>query len=324
MVHARLLELLPSRGFVDKQLSLEPRRQQRNYSMASVTIRAVERKKKEGSFKEPENLVTPGDVITTESGVMRGHGTYMVEENLYASVAGMVEKVNKLICVRPLKTRYNGEVGDVIVGRITEVGQKRWKVDTNCRLDSMLMLSSVNLPGGELRRRSAEDALSMRDYLTEGDLISAEVQTIYQTGVVSLHTRSLKYGKLGQGILVKVSPSLVLRRKTHFHKLPCGATVILGNNGYIWISQNSNEEDEEMAGGFIQNLEPVPIADREVIVRLSNCIRALARHRMMLYDTNILYAFEESSKYQIKELLTTEVIDDVVERTRIRLEQEQA
>lgn len=46
--------------------------------------------------------------------------------------------------------RYNGEIGDVVVGRIIELGQKRWKVDTKSKLDSVLMLSSVNLPGGEL------------------------------------------------------------------------------------------------------------------------------------------------------------------------------
>lgn len=69
-----------------------------------------------------------------------------------ASVVGVKEVVNKLISVRPLKSRYNGEIGDIVVGRITEVQQKRWKVDTNSRLDSVLLLSSVNLPGGELVR----------------------------------------------------------------------------------------------------------------------------------------------------------------------------
>lgn len=62
----------------------------------------------------------------------------------------MQEQVNKLISIRPLKNRYNGEIGDVVIGRITEVQQKRWKVETNARLDSVLLLSSVNLPGGEL------------------------------------------------------------------------------------------------------------------------------------------------------------------------------
>ncbi len=76
----------------------------------------------------------------------------MQEDGLYASVAGIVERVNQLISVRPLKSRYYGEIGDVVVGRVTEVQQKRWKVETNSRLDSVLLLSSVNLPGGELVR----------------------------------------------------------------------------------------------------------------------------------------------------------------------------
>lgn len=37
----------------------------------------------------------------------------------------------------------------------------------------------------------------MREYLQEGDLISAEVQSVFTDGTLSLHTRSLKYGKVG-------------------------------------------------------------------------------------------------------------------------------
>lgn len=79
-----------------------------------------------------------------------GHGTYAVDDSLKAAVAGVMQKVNKLICIRPLKNRYVGEIGDVIVGRVVEVQQRRWKVETNSRLDSVLQLSAVNLPGGEL------------------------------------------------------------------------------------------------------------------------------------------------------------------------------
>ena len=68
-----------------------------------------------------------------------------------------------------------GEVESGVIqgGRFTP--RPPGQVDTNSRLDSVLALSSVNLPGGELRRRSAEDELSMRRYLQEGDIISAEV-----------------------------------------------------------------------------------------------------------------------------------------------------
>ncbi|XP_037256338.1 exosome complex component RRP4 isoform X1 [Falco biarmicus] len=271
-----------------------------------------------------KHLVAPGDTITTDTGYMRGHGTYVEEEKLIASVAGAVERVNKLVCVRALKARYNGEVGDIVVGRITEVQQKRWKVETNSRLDSVLLLSSVNLPGGELRRRSAEDELAMRDYLQEGDLISAEVQSVFSDGAVSLHTRSLKYGKswsplqLAQGVLVQVSPSLVKRQKTHFHDLPCGASVILGNNGFIWIHPTLEHKDEE-AGGFTTNLEPVPLSDREVISRLRNCIVALVNQKLMLFDTSILYCYEASLPHQIKDILKPEVEEEIVLETRQRL-----
>lgn len=38
-----------------------------------------------------------------------------------------------------------------------KVGQKRWKVETFSKLDSVLLLSSVNLPGGELVRKWIDD-----------------------------------------------------------------------------------------------------------------------------------------------------------------------
>ncbi|XP_072015737.1 exosome complex component RRP4-like [Amphiura filiformis] len=289
----------------------------------AISIEAVKRRKVVTDIEEPSRLVTPGDVITSDTDFMRGHGTYMEDDSLHASVAGVVETVNKLICVKPLKTRYNGEVGDVVVGRIADVGQKRWRVDTNSRLNSILMLSSVNLPGGELRRRSAEDELLMREYLTEGDLISAEVQTVFQDGALSLHTRSLKYGKLGQGVMIKISPSLIKRCKTHFHNLPCGASIILGNNGYVWIYPTASKDDEHQhAGGFVQNLQPVSFSDREVIARLRNCIVGLAEHRMLLYDTSVLYTYEASSNFDAGELLKSDIMDIIIEEVRTRIQME--
>lgn len=234
-----------------------------------------------------------------------------------------MEKVNKLISIKPLKSRYVGEIGDVVVGRVLVVSQKRWKIETNSRLDSILLISSINLPGGELRRRGIEDEQGMRKLLQEGDLVSAEVQNVMSDGTLSLHTRSLKYGKLGQGVLVKVFPSLVKRRKTHFHNLPCGASIILGNNGYIWISQTVNTEVEG-TGGFTQNLKEVlPKADREVIARLRNCIYALAACKILLYDTSIWHAYEQSLKYEVHELLNQEAILDVAILTQYCLRRDE-
>ncbi|XP_067215393.1 uncharacterized protein Naam [Linepithema humile] len=251
-------------------------------------------------------LYTPGEEISSQPDFLRGHGTYVDEgKTLRASVAGVLEKVNKLISIRPLKARYNGEIGDLIVGRITEVQQKRWKVDINSKLDAVLLLSSVNLPGGELRRRSAEDEQTMRRYLQEGDLICAEVQSIFADGSLSLHTRVLKYGKLSQGIMLKVPPMLIQRKKTHYHNLDNGVTLILGNNGYVWIGANIQNVDKS-EGGFTEDLSKIPVENRNVCARLRNCISILAQCNMLLSDTSVTYAYEESAKYEVHELLQPE------------------
>ena len=116
-----------------------------------------------------QQLVVPGTILTHDtSNFMRGHGTYLdpTKSHLKASVAGAVNKVDRLLCVEAVEnTRYLGEVGHVVIGRVLKVDQSRWIVDIQSRLDAHLPLASVNLPGGENRRRMEDDERNMRQYL---------------------------------------------------------------------------------------------------------------------------------------------------------------
>lgn len=116
---------------------------------------------------EETHLVNPGETVTMDQQFMRGHGTYTNGENaVISSVAGVVEKVNKLLSVRPLKTRYTAEIGDIVVGRITEVAMRRWKVDVNSRQDANLLLSSVSLPGGvQVNKKEKQTYLCLAHFL---------------------------------------------------------------------------------------------------------------------------------------------------------------
>jgi len=44
-----------------------------------------------------------------------------MDNAIHASVMGTVEITNKLIIVNPLKSKYNPQVGDIVVGRVHEV-----------------------------------------------------------------------------------------------------------------------------------------------------------------------------------------------------------
>ena len=268
--------------------------------------------------------VNTGDVITTEVGFLRGHGTQLSDDQkeLLATVSGFVEKVNKLISVRPLNSRYTGEVGDVIVGRILEVADKVWRMDVNSRQHGVLMLSSVNLPGQMQRRRTDADALQMRSFFKEDDLISAEVQKVQHDGSISLHTRNEKYGKLVNGQFIQVPALIIKRCKQHFHSLPCGVDIILGNNGFVWIQATTERKEEDSmninsSGMSTSSSNTVALTkdQREKIARVRNCVAALAQTHIAIYMETVMDVYEESLNLGLpaKEILNPNVLARVTQ-----------
>lgn len=58
-------------------------------------------------------------------------------------------------------------------------------------------------------------------------------------------------------------------------------------------------------GGFIADIDPVSLEDREVICRLRNCVKALSFHNVQLYDTSLMYAYDASQGYHVSFYLFT-------------------
>ena len=273
------------------------------------------------------HLVLPGQVIASSSsenendGFLRGHGTYVERDpesntdRLVASVAGRVERVNKLISVSPLASSvYNGQVGDLVVGRITSVQATRWKVQLTGAVgkDASLPLSGVHLPGGVQRVRTAQDARDMRQFFQEGDLVSAEVHNIQNDGTLVLHTRSLRYGKLENGCLVVVPPVLVERRKHHFVDI-LGMTVLWGTNGYLWIQRSLPEETttlpEVQERLRIQHATtPVLSEERRSIARLQNSMICLRLVHAMVTPESVKRVFQASLNFKVGDMLRPDVV----------------
>jgi exosome complex component RRP4 len=64
-----------------------------------------------------------------------------------------------------------------------------------------------------------------------------------------LPTRTQR-SQLRNGQLVAVPPALVRRLKSHFLSLSCGVDVILGLNGYIWVSKHVPQSAQAGEEGF--------------------------------------------------------------------------
>ncbi|KAB1203129.1 Exosome complex component rrp4 [Morella rubra] len=258
--------------------------------------RALEKLEFLSSKVNSDASVTIADSIPVnyEDGVLKGHGTLEFNGEMVATVCGVVERVNKLVYVRALRAKYKPEVGDIVVGRVCEVTQKRWRLDINYSQDAVLMLSSMNLPDGIQRRRTALDELNMRSIFKEDDVICAEVRGFQHDGL-HLQARSQKYGKLERGQMLTVPPYLVKRRKQHFHHLEqYGVDLIFGCNGFIWVGEHVEARDDmvEDQGNKPdwQNVKSninymsleeqertyTPIETRQNICRIANGIRVLS------------------------------------------------
>ena len=190
-----------------------------------------------------------------------------------------------------------------------------------------LLLSSINLPGGVQRRRTTADELNMRHFFVENDLISAEVQSFFADGAMSLHTRSSKYGKLRYGQLAKVTPSLIKRCAQHMQSLPCNVDIILGMNGFLWIQSGGrldmDSEEREKATGDedAKTLEAhdagrqdwLPSAEaREAIARVQNAALALDSAFVAIHPDTIMSVYESSKRAQVS---VADMLDNVAELT---------
>jgi exosome complex component RRP4 len=259
--------------------------------------------------------------------IYSGHGTYNPPSTtaIRSAVFGTVQKTNKLLSVIPLRARYTPEIGDLIIGRIVEVQTRKWRVDVAAPLLANLPLSAINLPGGILRKRTAVDELNIRTFFTEGDLLVAEVQSIHQDGTASLHTRSLKYGKLRNGCFMAVSGAGgggaarkggVARSRRQVFTINTGrgggeVDVILGVNGYIWISKhveaakdvgiNRLEESVSKEIYSSQNDE-ISAETRREIARVSGCIRALIEAGKRVDEDMIVKAYDVALEIDEEEM----------------------
>ena len=254
-----------------------------------------------------KQLVVPGDSILLEPGSLMGKGILqdLATGSYYSAICGLVEKINKLVFVRPLKKKYTGELGDVVVGRIYEIIGDRWVVDFGGSQMATLPLGGINLPGSVQRRRTDEDKMQMRDYFREGDVFACEVQKVMESGEILVHCRSDKYGILRNGQLVQVDSSLVRRQAMHFlnittHSGEC-VQLVLGNNGWIWVGLPMRQIGHIQSLNFTQvdsKSEAVDPKLRLKVAKIRNCILALAAAFMEVTVeaiTSLLLELEKTS-----------------------------
>lgn len=166
-----------------------------------------------------KRIVLPGEKIA--DGSARIPNAYNDGDATYAAVIGTVDETGRYIA---LENPYSPNVGDLVIGAVVDVRHAGFEVD-------------LNLPeGGFIPSRDTRITLQL------GDFVVCKVKSVSEVGDVDLgEVRRLPKGKIVNFPPAKV-PRLIGRKNSMLALLKehAGGDIMVGNNGYVWISERSD------------------------------------------------------------------------------------
>jgi len=203
-------------------------------------------------FFESKQLVTPGDLLA-EGDYLAGNNTHAEASRIYASRLGLVFYEEKRVSVVALNAFYIPSIGDLVIGKITEVNISGWTVDINAPYSALLQASDV-----VSKFKPQRDDLSR--IFDVGDLVLAKIVNYDRTRDPLLTVREPELGKINRGQIVKITPTKIPRvigRKgsmINMLKKETGCGIVVGQNGLILVD-GERPEDERLAIMAIHKIE---------------------------------------------------------------------
>ncbi|MBI5222931.1 hypothetical protein HY990_00765 [Candidatus Micrarchaeota archaeon] len=166
-----------------------------------------------------KKIILPGAKIS--DGRLNIPNTYSDGTATYAAVIGTMDGAGHYL---PLETRYRAYVGDVVIGVVVDSIHAGYRV-------------ALNLPqSGFIPTRNIKIDLQL------GDFVLCKIRSVSEVGDVDLgEVRRLPRGKLIKFPSAKV-PRLIGRKSSMLMLLKtyAGGDLMVGNNGYVWLSDKSN------------------------------------------------------------------------------------
>jgi exosome complex component RRP4 len=205
------------------------------------------------AFYERKEIVTPGDLLA-EDDYTAGDNTYKEDGKIYASRVGLVEYKNREVFVVALKAFYVPYIGDMVIGKVVEIGLGSWIIDIKAPYPAVLRASDA------FNRPFKPQRDDMPSILDVGDLVMGKIIAYDRTRAPMLTIREPELGKVARGQIIEITPTKIPRvigRKGSMitmlkNETNCQITV--GQNGIVLVS-GSSAEDEQLAVMAIRKIE---------------------------------------------------------------------
>ncbi|MEM1535939.1 MAG: exosome complex RNA-binding protein Rrp4 [Candidatus Pacearchaeota archaeon] len=184
-------------------------------------------------------IVVPGEILASGQDFLPGEGTRREGKDIVALRFGLLEKTDKLVKVIPLSGTYIPRVGNTVIGQVIDITFNGWIVDI---LSPHLGFLPITECAGYVNKKD------LSEYYDVNDIIVSKVRSI-KTRSVELTMKDRTCKKLTSGFLMRVNPTRVPRiigkegSMVTTVKQETNCSIIVGQNGLIWIKGPSIEEE---------------------------------------------------------------------------------
>ena len=180
-------------------------------------------------------VVLPGEFIAERNGKKIGRGVYLESEKVYSKVLGIPRIEEDEISVIPLAGTYIPQVGQKVIGIISEVEISGWGVNINSPYTAFLPLAEGVEEFVDISRTD------ISKFYDINDVIYCKISKVTKNKIVQVSMRDFGCKKLREGIIIKVTPTKVPRiigkggSMINLIKKKTGCEIIVGQNGIIWL-----------------------------------------------------------------------------------------
>ena len=189
---------------------------------------------------DEKNVVVPGEIIAQGMDYVPALGSFREGDKIVASQLGLVNLSGRLIKVIPLSGRYVPKKGDVVIGKVVEIGFSGWRVDIGWAFEA-------NLSMKEASSDFIDKKTDLTQYYTYGDIVAGQITYVFGSKIIDLTMKGPGLRKLKGGRLIKIIPSKVPRvigkqgSMISMIKEKTNCRIIVGQNGLVWIQGDDND-----------------------------------------------------------------------------------
>jgi exosome complex component RRP4 len=188
------------------------------------------------SKESAREIVVPGELLATGR-TRAGPGTFVEDGKIYAAQLGIKSMRPDGVSVVPLAGQYIPMRGDLVVGKIVDIGPSNWLVDINSPYPAPLHVNEVpwRVEFGETSR-----------FMNVGDIVLLKIVDVDEIKRITVSMQDSGLRRLTGGMVVEVSPSKVPRligrsgSMIQMLKNETGCRIYVGQNGRIWIDGELN------------------------------------------------------------------------------------